>query len=64
MKFRPTNELWLVIHCGTHMSEMTLELDVEDFRVSTKMRSNLLRSRPTYMGAYEWARTTDDWRKL
>src|SRR5262249_46940125 len=31
-EFRPTDELWLVIDHGSHMSEMTLEVDgVEDF---------------------------------
>ena len=66
-KFRPTDELWLVIHCGTRTSEMILELDgVEDFRSVVGLdhskfdRIFVL----TYMGTYEWARTTDDWRQL
>ena len=66
-KFRPTNELWLVIHCGPRMSETTLELDgVEDFRSIVGLdRSKFDRIFVlTYMGTYEWARTTDDWRQL
>ena len=66
-KFRPTNELWLVIHCGTRMSETMLELDgVEDFRSIVGLdRSKFDRIFVlTYMGTYEWARTTGDWRQL
>jgi len=66
-KFRPTNELWLVIDRGPHMSEMTLELDgVEDFRSIVGLdRSKFDRIFVlTYTGTYEWARTTDDWRQL
>ena len=66
-KFRSTDELWLVIHCGTRMSETTLELDrVEDFRSIMGLdRSKFDRIFVlTYMGTYEWARTTDDWKQL
>jgi hypothetical protein len=66
-EFRPTDELWLVIHCGTRMSEMTLELDgVEDFRsIQGLDRSKFARVFVlTYTGTYEWSRTTDNWRQL
>ena len=66
-EFRPTDELWLVIHCGTHMSEMTLEVDgVEDFRsIQGLDRSKFARVFVlTYTGTYEWSRTTGDWRQL
>jgi hypothetical protein len=66
-QFRPTDELWLVIHCGTRMSEMTLELDgVEDFRsIHGLGRSKFARVFVlTHIGIYEWSRTTDDWRQL
>ena len=65
-KFRPTDELWLVIDRGPHISEMTLELDgVEDFRSIMGLdRSKFDRIFVlTYMGTYEWAKTTN-WRKL
>jgi len=65
-EFRPTDELWLVINCGTRMSEMTLELDgVEDFRPIVGLdRSKFDRIFVlTYLAAYEWSRTTD-WRQL
>jgi len=65
-RFRPTDELWLVIHGGTRMSEMTLELDgVEDFRPIVGLdRSKFDRIFVlTYLAAYEWSRTTD-WRQL
>src|SRR5262245_11060181 len=65
-RFRPTDELWLVIHGGTRMSERTLEFDgVEDFRPIVGLdhskfdRIFVL----TYLAAYEWSRTTD-WRQL
>ena len=66
-EFQPTNELWLVIHSGTRMSEMTLELDgVEDFRAVVGLdRSKFDRIFVlTYMATYEWARTTGEWRQL
>jgi hypothetical protein len=66
-QFRPTDELWLVIHCGTRMSETTLELDgVEDFRsIHGLGRSKFARVFVlTHTGIYEWSRTTDDWRQL
>jgi len=58
-KFRPADELWLVIHCGTRISEMTLELDgVEDFRSIEGL------DRDKFDRTYEWARKTNDWRQL
>ena len=66
-QFRPTNELWLVINCGTCMSEMMLELNgVDDFHAIVGLdhskfdRIFVL----TYMGTYEWARMTGKWRQL
>jgi len=49
------------------MSETMLELDgVEDFRSIVGLdRSKFDRIFVlTYMGTYEWARTTGDWRQL
>jgi hypothetical protein len=65
-QFRPADELWLVIHGGTRMSEMTLELDgEEDFRSIVGLdRSKFDRIFVlTYLAAYEWSRATD-WRQL
>ena len=66
-QFRPTNELWLVINCGTRMSEMMLELNgVDDFHAIVGLdRSKFDRIFVlTYMGTYEWARTTGEWRQI
>ena len=66
-QFRSTDELWLVIHCGTHISEMTLELDgVEDFRpIEGLDRARFERMFVlTYSGTYEWAKATNGWRQL
>jgi len=66
-QFRPTNELWLVINCGTRMSEMMLELNgVDDFHAIVGLdRSKFDRIFVlTYMGTYEWARMTGKWRQL
>jgi hypothetical protein len=66
-RFRSTDELWLVIHCGPGMSEMTLELDgLEDFRsIHGLDRSNFARVFVfTYTGTYEWSRSTGDWKQL
>ena len=66
-QFRPTNELWLVINCGTCMSEMMLELNgVDDFHAIVGLdRSKFDRIFVlTYMGTYAWARTTGEWGKL
>ncbi len=65
-RFRPADELWLVIQCGTRISEMMLDiLGVEDFS-SVPSLDPFTFSRVfvlAFTGAYEWQRGAG-WRKL
>jgi hypothetical protein len=65
-KFHPADEQWLVIQCGTRISEMVLDLTgVSDF-ISVPSLDGSAFSRVivlTNTGAYEWQRTSG-WRQL
>ncbi|MHB8267487.1 hypothetical protein [Bradyrhizobium sp.] len=64
--FRPADELWLVIQCGSRISEMMLDLTgVEDFGSVPSLEPYVF-SRVfvlAFTGAYEWRRGVG-WRKL
>jgi hypothetical protein len=64
-QFRPVDELWLAIQCGTRISEMMLDImGVEDFAAVPSLDARVF-SRifvSTYTGAYEWRR--GGWRRL
>jgi hypothetical protein len=65
-RFRPADEIWLAIQCGTRISEMMLDLmSVEDFDVVPSLEPYAF-SRVfvlAYTGAYEWRRGAG-WRRL
>jgi hypothetical protein len=65
-RFRPADELWLAIQCGTRISEMMLDIEgVEDFG-SVPSLDPFVFSRVfvlAFTGAYEWTRGAG-WRKL
>ena len=65
-RFRPTDELWLVIQSSTRISEMMLDISgVEDFDSVPNLESYVF-SRVfvlAFTGAYEWRRSVG-WRKL
>jgi hypothetical protein len=65
-KYRPVDELWLVIQCGTRISEMMLDImGVEDFEAVPSL-DGFAFSRVfvlPYTGAYEWQRGKG-WRRL
>jgi hypothetical protein len=65
-QFRPADELWLVIQCGTRISEMMLDImGVEDFNAVPDLEPYVF-DRVfvlAYTGAYEWRRGAG-WRKL
>jgi len=65
-RFRPADELWLVIQCGTRISEMMLDLTgVADFAQVPSLESYVF-SRVfvlAWTGAYEWQRGAG-WRQL
>jgi hypothetical protein len=64
--FRPADELWLAIHCGTRISETMLDImGVEDFGSVPSLEPYIF-SRVfvlAYTGAYEWQRGSG-WRRL
>jgi hypothetical protein len=64
--FRPADELWLVIQCGMHISDMMLDLNgVEDFEAVPSLEGFVF-SRVfvlAYTGAYEWQKG-NGWRRL
>jgi hypothetical protein len=65
-QFRNADELWLVIQCGTRISEMMLDIaGVDDFGSVPSLEPYIF-SRVfvlAYTGAYEWQRGVG-WRKL
>jgi hypothetical protein len=65
-RFRPADEQWLVIQCGTRISEMMLDImGVEDFGSVPSLEPYVF-SRVfvlAFTGAYEWQRGVG-WRKL
>jgi hypothetical protein len=65
-RYRPVEELWLAIQCGTRISEMMLDImGVEDFAAVPSLEWSAF-SRVfvlAYTGAYEW-RKAAGWRKL
>jgi hypothetical protein len=65
-RFRPADELWLAIQCGTRISEMMLDLmGIEDFAAVPSLDPFVF-SRVfvlAFTGAYEWSRVAG-WRKL
>jgi hypothetical protein len=65
-RFRPVDEIWLAVQCGTRISEMMLDImDVEDFDAVPSLEPYVF-SRVfvlAYTGAYEWRRGTG-WRRL
>ena len=65
-RFCPSDELWLVIQCGTRISEMMLDISgVEDFHSVPNLEPYVF-SRVfvlAYTGAYEWRRGVG-WRRL
>lgn len=65
-QFRPVDEVWLAIQCGTRISEMMLDIvGVEDFEAVPSLQSYPF-SRVfvlAYTGAYEWRRGAG-WRRL
>jgi hypothetical protein len=65
-QFRPADELWLAIQCGTRISEMMLDImGVEDFGSVPSLEPYVF-SRVfvlAWTGAYEWQRGAG-WRKL
>ena len=65
-RFRPADELWLAIQCGTRISEMMLDImGVEDFGSVPSLEPYVF-SRVfvlAFTGAYEWQRGVG-WRKL
>jgi hypothetical protein len=65
-QFRPVDELWLVIQCGTRVSEMMLDImGVEDFDAVPSLEPYIFSSVVVlaYTGAYEWQRGVG-WRRL
>jgi hypothetical protein len=65
-RFRPSDELWLAIQCGTRISEMMLDImGVDDFNSVPSLEPCVF-SRVfvlAFTGAYEWQRGVG-WRKL
>ncbi len=65
-RFRPTDDLWLAIQCGTRISEMMLDIEgVKDFQSVPSLELCAF-SRVfvvAYTGAYEWRRGAG-WRRL
>ena len=65
-RFRPSDELWLAIQCGTRISEMMLDImGVDDFNSVPSLEPYVF-SRVfvlAFTGAYEWQRGVG-WRKL
>jgi hypothetical protein len=65
-QFRPADELWLAIQCGTRISEMILDITgVEDFEAVPSLNPYAF-DRVfvfAYTGAYEWRRNAG-WRRL
>jgi hypothetical protein len=65
-RFRPADELWLAIQCGTRISEMMLDImGVDDFNSVPSLEPYVF-SRVfvlAFTGAYEWQRGVG-WRKL
>jgi hypothetical protein len=64
-RFRPADELWLAIQCGTHLGMMLDIMGVEDF-ASVPSLDAYAYSKVfvlAYTGAYEWRRGAG-WRKL
>jgi hypothetical protein len=65
-RFRPADELWLVIQCGTRISEMMLDLTgVEDFASVPSLNPYVFERVfvLAWTGAYEWRRGAS-WRRL
>jgi hypothetical protein len=65
-RFRPADELWLAIQCGTRISEMMLDImGIEDFASVPSLEPYVF-SRVfvlAFTGAYEWQRGVG-WRRL
>lgn len=65
-QFRPADELWLAIQCGTRISEMMLDImGVEDFEAVPDLDTYAFERVfvLAYTGAYEWRRNAG-WRRL
>jgi hypothetical protein len=65
-RFRPADELWLVIQCGTRVSEMMIDLTgVEDFASVLSLAPYVFERVfvLAWTGAYEWRRGAR-WRQL
>jgi hypothetical protein len=65
-QFRRADELWLVIQCGTRVSEMMLDISgVDDFEAVPSLESYVFERVFVldYTGAYEWQRGAS-WRRL
>jgi hypothetical protein len=65
-KFRPADELWLAIQCGTRVSEMMLDMTgVEDFTAVPSLESYAFERVfvLAYTGVYQWCRSAG-WRRL
>jgi hypothetical protein len=65
-RFRPSDELWLAIQCGTRISEMMLDImGVDDFNSVPSLEPYVFSKVFVFAftGAYEWQRGVG-WRKL
>jgi hypothetical protein len=65
-QFRPTDELWIAIHCTTKISGTLLPVDLSDFETLSAPLAACQFGRVfvlTYLGSFQWKRG-DGWRQL